>query len=240
MNVRAGTLVTGLANTFAAASDLVVDSAATLDRAGFSQTVSNAIVNGSVGNSSSGGLLTVTGTLSGSVNGATLVNGVHSPGNSPGIQTFNDDLSYGSAAIVNWELTDNTQSNSPVVFDQIVLTGTSNLAFSGSNVLALSFAGAGSLVNRNDAFWNVNRAWTIYDLASGVTTGFGNLSIGGSLLDSNGLALDGSTRGSFSLTQSGQDVVLVFSVVPEPSTCAMALAGIAFGGYLRFRRRKRA
>ena len=28
--------------------------------------------------------------------------------------------------------------------------------------------------------------------------------------------------------------------VPEPSTYAMALAGIAFGGYTMFRRRKRA
>jgi hypothetical protein len=30
------------------------------------------------------------------------------------------------------------------------------------------------------------------------------------------------------------------TVVPEPSTYAMALAGLACGGYLRFRRRKRA
>ena len=30
------------------------------------------------------------------------------------------------------------------------------------------------------------------------------------------------------------------AVVPEPSTCAMALAGLACAGYFRFRRRKRA
>jgi hypothetical protein len=29
-------------------------------------------------------------------------------------------------------------------------------------------------------------------------------------------------------------------VVPEPSTCAMTLAGLAYGGYVVFRRRKRA
>jgi hypothetical protein len=28
--------------------------------------------------------------------------------------------------------------------------------------------------------------------------------------------------------------------VPEPSTCAMTLAGLAYGGYVVFRRRKRA
>jgi fibronectin-binding autotransporter adhesin len=239
--VRAGTLATGVANAFAAASDLTVDSGATLDRAGFSQTVDNAVIEGIVGNSAIGGLLTVTGTLSGSgvVNGATLVNGVHAPGSSPGIQTFNDDLTYGNAAVINWELTDNTASNSPVVFDQIVLTGASDLAFSGANVLSLSFAGAGSQVDWTNAFWDVNRAWTVFDLASGVTTGFNNLALGGSLLDVNGLALDGATRGSFSLGQSGQDVVIQFTAVPEPSTLvllAVGGAGVAF----TLRRRKRA
>ena len=182
----------------------------------------------------------MTGTLSGSglVNGDVNVTGVHAPGNSPGIQTFGGNLSYGNGASINWELTDNTASNSPVVYDQIVLTGASNLSFSGSNVLALSFAGAGSVVNWTDSFWDVNRAWTVFDLASGVTTGFGNLSLGGSLLDASGLALDGATRGSFSLSQSGQDVMLVFTAVPEPSTLALAAVGIAGAAWLRRRRFK--
>jgi hypothetical protein len=42
------------------------------------------------------------------------------------------------------------------------------------------------------------------------------------------------------LVQVGQDVVLQFTAVPEPSTCAMALAGLACGGYSMFRRRRRA
>jgi autotransporter-associated beta strand protein len=103
--VTAGTLAAGLASAVAPASSLTIDSGATFDRGGFSQTVSNAVINGSVDNTNGGGLLTVNGTLSGSgvVNGAVLVNGVHSPGNSPGIQTFNANLTYGSAAVINWE-----------------------------------------------------------------------------------------------------------------------------------------
>ncbi|MEI7781524.1 MAG: hypothetical protein WCJ18_06315 [Planctomycetota bacterium] len=66
-----------------------------------------------------------------------------------------------------------------MVYDQIVLSNASNLSFSGSNVLSLSFNGAGSLVDWNDSFWDVNRAWTVFDRASGVTAGFSNLSLGG-------------------------------------------------------------
>ena len=198
--VREGTLATGTSNAFAAASDLEVDSGATFDRVGYSQTFANAVVNGTVGNTGNGGLLTVNGQLSGAgvVNGNVLVNGVHAPGNSsgnsPGIQTFSGDLSYGSGATINWELLANTASNSPLVFDQIVLSNAANLSFSATSELSLSFAGAGSVVDWNDAFWDVNRVWTVFGLASGVTTGFSNLSLGGSFLDANGTALEG-TRG---------------------------------------------
>lgn len=76
----------------------------------------------------------------------------------------------------------------------------------------------------------------MFDLASGVISDIGNLSLGGSLLDASGLALDGATRGSFSLSQSGQDVTLVFTAVPAPSTLALALVGLA--GYPMWRRKR--
>ena len=157
--VREGTLAVGLPNAIAAASSLTVDSGATFDRAGFSQTVTNAAINGSVVNTGGGGVLTVTGTLSGFgvVNGNVAVGGVQGSGSGPGTQTFTNDLSYLAGAAVNWELIANTTGSSGIVSDQIVLP-TGNLVFSGSTAMNLSFNAAGSTVNWTDPFWGVNRS----------------------------------------------------------------------------------
>lgn len=84
-----------------------------------------------------------------------------------------------------------------------------------------------------NAFWNVNRSWSILDLSAGTTTSFGNLVMGGSLLDSLGNTLSPTTRGSLSVSQSGQDVVLNFTAVPEPSACVLAVIGVGLAAAVR-------
>jgi autotransporter-associated beta strand protein len=183
-------------------------------------------VNGILGATSSvsvAAAATLSGT--GTIAGATTIAGIHSPGNSPGVQTFNANLTYSAGSIITWELIANTTGASGTDYDQIVIP-TSNLAFAGSTTLDLSFNSAGSAVDWTNAFWNVNRSWIVLDLSSGVTTGINNLAIGGSLLDSLGNTLNPSTRGSFSVAQSGQDVVLNFVAVPEPATCGLAIVGL--------------
>ncbi len=62
-------------------------------------------------------------------------------------------------------------------------------------------------------------------------------------LDGNGQALSASSRAgaTFNIARVGQDVTLNYvAPVPEPSTYAMALAGLAYGGYSIWRRRKQA
>ena len=143
---------------------------------------------------------------------------------------------------MNWELIANTTGSSGIVSDQIVLP-TGNLVFSGSTAMNLSFNAAGSTVNWTDPFWGVNRSWLVYDLSAGTTTGIGNFSVtSADWLDANAATLSSSRPGAtFSVGLSGQDVVLNYvAAVPEPSTYAMALAGLGFTGYSMLRRRKRA
>jgi len=174
----------------------------------------------------------------GTVGGVTTISGIHSPGNSPGIQTFNGNLNYEAGAVVNWELIANSSGSAGTNYDQIVLPTSGNLDFVGATTLALSFNGAGSAVDWSNAFWNVNRAWMVYDLSAGAVSNAGNLTVGGSLLDSLGNTLSPTGRGYFTTSVSGQDVMLNFVAVPEPSTLVL-LGGLAAVGCL-FRRRRAA
>jgi autotransporter-associated beta strand protein len=197
------------------------------------------ILNGSTHASSA---LTVesAGTLggSGTVNGSATIAGTHSPGNSPGIQTFANGLTYNTGATVNWELSASTatQGDPTPVFDQVIVNG-SGLNFAGATTLNLQFNAAGSTVAWGDSFWNSNRSWTIYDNAS--VSGLGNLSLNTSnWADSSGGLFDTlRPDASFSLALQGSDVVLNYTAIPEPSTYA-ALLGVLALGIAAWRRRR--
>jgi autotransporter-associated beta strand protein len=176
----------------------------------------------------------------GTVGGSATIAGTHSPGNSPGTQTFNGGLTYEAGALVNWELIANTTGTAGVNYDQIIMPS-GNLTFSGSTTLALAFNSPDSSVNWSDSFWNVNRSWMIYDLSSGSVNNPSNLIVGGSLLDSQGVALSPTGRGYFTTSLSGQDVMLNFVAVPEPTTIALTgVAALALGaGAIRRARKAR-
>ncbi|MFM8497539.1 MAG: PEP-CTERM sorting domain-containing protein, partial [Planctomycetia bacterium] len=170
----------------------------------------------------------------------TLASGAqHSPGNSPGMQTFTAGLSYSTGSILNWELIANSGSGAGTNYDFLSVTGGSLSVASGA-LLNLVFSGSGSTVNWSDPFWSADRSWTIID-ALAATSSTGDFTLGTIGNDSLGRSLI-SVRpdASFALDQTGNNVVLTFTAVPEPSTYAMALAGLASGGYSMWRRRNRA
>jgi autotransporter-associated beta strand protein len=81
---------------------------------------------------------------SGTVGGATTINSgaFHSPGNSPGVQTFTNGLTYSNGSTFVWELTANTDSGRGTFFDGVNVSGglltidsgvTNNLVFNLSD-----------------------------------------------------------------------------------------------------------
>jgi len=257
--LNAGSLVADHLHAFGSGAVLV--NSGTLNLA--SHALANAITNlgGTIinaanygGTQSVAGVVSMTGTVGGTVNVAAagelkgsgvVFNGLvsletgaqHSPGNSPGTQTFTSGLSYSAGSILNWELIANSGTGAGTNYDFLSVTGGSLVIESGA-ILDLVFSGSDSTVSWSNPFWDADRTWTIID-ALAATSSTGEFTLGTISNDSLGQSLL-SVRpdAAFSVGREGNNAVLTFTAVPEPSTYCMALAGIACGGYL-VRRRKR-
>lgn len=167
------------------------------------------------------------GTLGGGGIASTLVTfqagSTHSPGNSPGEQTFAGGVQYTDATIA-WELIGNTASilDKGIEYDSILVTGGS-FTTSGSEI-DLIFNSAGSDVDFSSAFWASDQTWAIVDSS---VNRVGNFALGTISLDSLGQAY--TDYGSFSLDPlSSQDVLLIWTASPVPEPSAIALFAIGF------------
>lgn len=172
---------------------------------------------------------------------------IHAPGNSPGMQTFTGNLSYGAGSTMEWELIANAATGAGVLYDTIRVSGGS-LSIADGALLSLAFNGAGSAVNWNDDFWDANHSWTVIGLDNGAaSTGLFTLVGGASTwLDSQGVSLldamaaNGRTTSMFSVERVGDtgDVVLTYAAVPEPSALALMGLGVMAIGLARVRSRR--
>jgi hypothetical protein len=204
---------------------------------GVSATGGAVVVNGTLtGTLSANSSTTVSGT--GTITGNTTISGIHSPGNSPGIQTVSGNLGYTAGSSVTWELVADTLGVRGTDFDGINVGGA--LDFSGATTVNLVFNFAGSSVDWTDTFWDTSRTgtsgWLVYDV-TGTTTNFANLSVtAANWLDGSGGLFNTSNSGNaFSLFQDGNDIYLNYTAIPEPNFAAL-LGGLGTLVLLRRRR----
>ena len=175
----------------------------------------------------------------GQIDGNTIIAslGIHAPGNSPGLQTFNGNLAYSTGAMLNWELATNSVGTRGTDFDGIDVIGAGVLSIANGVISNLKFNAAGSAVNWANAFWNSNQSWLVYDDANLPTLSsasiFDTINVS---TDSFGATLSG---GAFSWAQSGNDVFLNFTASPIPEPGTATLLGIACIGVAALRRRRR-
>lgn len=207
---------------------------------GTSVTGGSLVVNGTLG---SGTLAVASGATlggSGTIAGATVISGIHTPGNSPGLQTFNSALTYQTGAEIQWELAaqSDLEADRGVFFDGINVAG--NLTFGGPVSLLLAFNIEGSTVDWTDAFWDSGHSWKLFDV-SGSITGFPSLSLTAGSLDSLGASLSAVRDGAlFNIDLRSGDIFIDYiAPIPEPSTYGLAFGLLALASVAVRRRAQR-
>lgn len=208
-------------------------------------------VNGSITNDStvtvaSGAQLGGNGTISSTTTlqpGATLslVDGIGASA-----LTFGKGLTVDATTTTQWYLLSNTDSpasaGSPLGFSQTRVTGGDLSLVSGATLnLNFQYSVSGTSVSTvlwSDPFWSSSHSWKITDFSGPGAAAVANYTISGTtFVDSGTNTLNLTTQGSFSVTNDGQDVFLIFTAVPEPTTSvALVSAGLLAAVMLRRRR----
>lgn len=182
------------------------------------------------------GTQTLSGT--GAVTGAMSVAGTLSPGNSPGTlttgsQTWLDGGDY------NWQILD-ALGTAGADYDTIAITGTldlTSLSAGGFGINLWSLASTGPDVNGAALnFLSGNSySWTLVTTTGGISN-FDAADFAISVGANNGTAgfSNALNGGSFSVAQSGNNLLLNFTPVPEPR--AALLGGLGLLVLLRRRR----
>jgi hypothetical protein len=174
----------------------------------------------------------------GTITGDVTISGSHTPGFSPGVQTFADDLTYTVGSSVVWELIDNTIAGRGTSYDGIDVGG--NLSFTGSTTINLDFALAGSTVSWSDGFWDTDitgtSGWKLFDVTGSISGFEDNLQLAaGPYTDGSSQSLTSvRSDASFYLYKGEDGIYLNYSAVPEPS--AAVLAALSAIGLLRRKR----
>jgi|UPI000486C03B autotransporter-associated beta strand protein len=223
--ITGGTLALSGTGSIADSSAIIVGASTTFD------------VSGVTGGFTLGSAQTLSGT--GSVAGAMTVAGTLSPGNSPG-SLATASQTWLNGGDFNWQILDATGA-AGTGSDTMVITGSldlTSLTTGGFNINLWSLASTGPDVNGDALNFSstTNYSWTLASTTTGIT-GFDATDFTLNVGASNGTsgfsnALDG---GAFTISQSGNSLLLNYTAVPEPSVAV--LGGMGLLALLRRRRR---
>jgi fibronectin-binding autotransporter adhesin len=179
------------------------------------------VVNGSWTASSGSAFIVNAGAAlggSGTINGGVTVNGAIAPGTSPNTLTINGPVSFGSAAILNYELNGGDTTVGGTIND--LIDGVTNLTLDG--VLNILETVAGSFATAANG-----STWRLFNYSGNLADNTLDLGTVPTLPANSLLSIDTATAGQVNL--------VLTILVPEPASAMLILFGIvAFGaGYRR-------
>lgn len=238
----AGTLTFSGVNTYTGATTV---NAGTLELSGSGSINSSSgiTVNGGVFKNNSSVDLTQPFTFtSGTISGTNLANiditigagQTLSPGNSPGLLTTGDQTWDGGGSF-DFEINDATGVQD-INWDRTLVVGTltlgtvSNVTPFTVNLISLSGLVAGDTANFNEA---LTQSWVF----ATATTSIAGTAFAADQFVVNTTGFSNAFTGDFGVTQSGNELLLTYTAIPEPSAYA-ALAGIGMIGFALYRRRR--